>query len=154
LDARYVNKQTFYKLLSGIWVKLLGTKLSYIEPQPQKQECILECFVEIPIVGQNNFLLVLAMPTKLSYKAASTLFELPVDDITEADANDALNELANILAGQVQREINEDTHLDIPISLTKEQAQTLMQDIEPDWEIFTQDDEENNIYAGVFIGQN
>jgi hypothetical protein len=29
-----------------------------------------------------------------------------------------------------------------------------MQDIEPDWEIFTQDDEENNIYAGVFIGQN
>lgn len=136
-----------------MWTRLLGTKLSYIEPQPAKQECILECFVEIPIVGQNSFLLVLAMPKKLSHKAASTLFELPVDDITPEDANDALNELANILAGQVQREISEDTHLDLPIPLSKEQAQALMEDIEPDWEVFAQDDEGTNIYTGVFIGQ-
>lgn len=148
-----MNKQTFYSLLSGMWDKLFGAKLKYVEPQPHKQECILECFVEIPIVGRNNFLLVLAMPTKLSYKAASSLFELPLDDIEEADASDALNELGNILAGQVQREISEDTHLDLPIPLTKEQAQELMQGIEPDWEVFTEDEDDTIIYAGVFIGQ-
>ncbi|WP_156508677.1 chemotaxis protein CheX, partial [Oleiphilus sp. HI0132] len=148
-----MNKQTFYSLLSGVWTKLFGAELKYIEPQPHQQECILECFVEIPIVGQNNFLMVLAMPTKLSYRAASLLFQLPEEELSKNDANDALCELGNILAGQVQLEISEDTHLDVPIQLTKEQAQTLMQDIEPDWEVFTQDEDGTTIYAGVFIGQ-
>ena len=136
-----------------MWNSLFGTTLNYIEPQPHKQECILECFVEIPIVGRSNFLLVLAMPSQLSYQAASSLFELSVDDITKEDARDALNELGNILAGQLQREISEETHLDLPVSLSKEQAQVLMQGIEPDWEVFAQNEESMIIYAGVFIGQ-
>lgn len=136
-----------------MWSRLFGTELIYVEPQPHKLECALEYFVEIPIVGRHNFLLVLAVSSKLSYKAAASLFELPVEDISIEDANDAMSELGNILAGQVQREINEDTHLDLPIQLTKEQAQALMHDIEPDWEVFAQDDANNIIYTGVFIGQ-
>lgn len=136
-----------------MWSKLFSAELNYIEPQPRKQECILECFVEIPIVGRSNFLLVLAMPTQLSFQAASSLFELPINDISNDDARDALNELGNILAGQVQRQISEETHLDLPISLSKDQAQELMQDIEPDWEVFAENNEDMIIYAGVFIGQ-
>jgi len=151
MDIPSVNKQTFFGFLSETWTKLIDEQLSYIEPQILAQECILECFVEIPIVGKNTFLLVLAMPKKLSYEVGASLFQLPCSELNDADANDAMSELANILAGQVQRQLNEDTLLDIPAPLSKNEAQNIMKNIEPDWEVFARHNEEV-IYAGVFTG--
>ncbi len=146
-----MNKQTFFSLLSDVWSKIFKSELRFIEPQPRQQECILECFVEIPIVGSSNFMLVLAMPTKLSYKAAATLFQVAIEELSQDDANDALQELGNILAGQVQRKLSEDTQLEVPIQLPKEQAQSLIEDIDPDWEIFAADEDGTRLYAGVFV---
>lgn len=145
-----MTKQLFFNLLKDTWLKLFQTKLGFIEPQPKIQECLFECFVEIPIVGKKKFLLVMAMPMRLSYEVAATFFQLERPDLNDADANDAMNELVNILAGQVQRQLNEDTVLDLPITLTKDQAQTIIHGIEPDWEIFGQH-KNDVIYAGVFI---
>ena len=147
-----MTKQLFFDLLKDTWLRLFNSSLAYIEPQPQLQECIFECFVEIPIVGTKQFLLVMAMPKHMSYEVAGILFQEDPEALSEADANDALNELVNILAGQVQRQLNEDTVLDLPISLSKDQAQTIIQDIKPDWEIFGQY-KKDVIYAGVFIAQ-
>ena len=148
-----MTKQLFFDLLKNTWFKLFQTSLTFIEPQPKLQECLFECFVEIPIVGKKKFLLVMAMPMHLSYEVAATFFQLEQQELSEADANDAMNELVNILAGQVQRQLNEDTVLDLPISLTKNQAQTIIHGIEPDWEIFGQH-KHDVIYAGVFIADN
>lgn len=145
-----MTKQLFFDLLKDTWLKLFQTKLVFIEPQPKIQECLFECFVEIPIVGKKKFLLVMAMPMGLSYEVAATFFHLEQQDLSDADANDAMNELVNILAGQVQRQLNEDTVLDLPITLTKDQAQTIIHGIEPDWEVFGQH-KKDVIYAGVFI---
>ena len=153
LDDSLVNKQKFFSLLSDVWAKLFKSKLWFIDPQPRQQECILECFVEIPIVGSNNFMLVLAMPVHLSYKAAATLFQLTIDELDQDDSNDALNEFGNILAGQVQRTLNEETQLEVPIQIPKEQAESLIENIHPDWEIFAEDEEGTRLYAGVFVGK-
>lgn len=148
-----MNKQTFFSLLSDVWTKLFNSELRFIEPQPRQQECILECFVEIPIIGSSNFMLVLAMPTKLSYKAASTFFQLTIEELSQDDANDALYELGNILAGQVQRNLSEETQLEVPVQLPKEQAQSLIEDIDPNWEIYAEDEDGTRLYAGVFVGK-
>lgn len=145
-----MTKQLFFDLLKDTWFKLFQSSLVFIEPQPKIQECLFEYFVEIPIVGKKKFLLVIAMPIRLSYEVAGIFFHLEVQDLSEADANDAMNELVNILAGQVQCQLNEDTVLDLPVPLTKDQAQTIIHGIEPDWEIFGQH-KSDVIYAGVFI---
>lgn len=112
--------------------------------------CLLECFVEIPIKGERNFLLVLALPKSLTYFLASLFFQLDQSEISPEDANDSLNEIGNILAGSIQKQISEETTLDIPIPLTKDKALLLMKGIEPDWEIYLKD-ADDCLYAGVFI---
>jgi hypothetical protein len=148
-----VTKQLLFNLLQDTWLKLFQKSLVFIEPQPQVQECLFECFIEIPIVGKKRFLLVLALPESLSYEVAADFFQLDQQDLTQDDASDAINELVNMLAGQVQRELNEDTLLDLPITLSKDQAQSLIMGIEPDWEIYAQNNT-HIIYAGVFIAHN
>lgn len=98
-------------------------------------------------------MLVLAMPVHLSYKAAATLFQLTIDELDQDDSNDALNEFGNILAGQVQRTLDEETQLEVPIQIPKAQAESLIENIHPDWEIFAEDEEGTRLYAGVFVGK-
>jgi tRNA A58 N-methylase Trm61 len=145
-----VTKHLFFNLLQDTWLTLFRSSLIFIDPQPQAQECLFECFVEIPIVGKKKFLLVFALPEKLSYEVASDFFQLKQEELTKEDASDAINELVNMLAGQVQQELSEDTILDLPLALSRDQAQRLIMDIQPDWEIYARH-HEHVLYAGVFI---
>lgn len=111
---------------------------------------MFESFVEIPIKGKHTFLLVFALPNSLAYSLASIFFQLSVSEVSKEDAQDSLQEIANILAGRIQRQLSEETTLDVPVKLSKDKALALMQGIEPDWEIILKDGQ-TPLYAGVFV---
>ncbi len=143
-----MNKQLLYKLILETWSTYINIDLKPVNHSVDWQSCEFGCFIEIPIVGKQKFLLVLAASEKLAFVIASQFFQLAVDELTTQDATDSLGELANMLAGKVQQHLSEETQLELPIKVEKENAFKIMESIGPNWEAYARQDE-LILYVGV-----
>lgn len=93
-----------------VWSQFLGIPITAI-PMPQGQS---ECAAVISIEGHWNGAVIVACSRRLARQAAATMLSLPAAEIDEACWRDTLNEVANIIGGNIKALLPGPSRLGLP----------------------------------------
>lgn len=80
-----------------VWLQFLG-----IDIAPAAADVAAECATSIAIEGAWNGAIIVACSHTLAKKAAAAMFCCPVSEIDDASWRDTLNEVANIMGGNLK----------------------------------------------------
>lgn len=93
-----------------VWSQFLGIPIS---ARTSVQGCA-ECAASISIEGAWNGAVIVACSRQLARHAASTMFNLPSAEIDDASWRDTLNEVANIMGGNIKALLPGPSQLGLP----------------------------------------
>lgn len=93
-----------------VWTDFLGIALAPIPSTAGEAECA----ASISIEGAWNGAVIVACSRQLARQAAATMYCCPVDQVDDASWRDTLNELANIMGGNLKALLPGPSHLGLP----------------------------------------
>lgn len=93
-----------------VWSQFLGIPICACTQVRDEAECA----ASISIEGAWNGAIIIACSHRLARQAAATLFSCPVADIDDASWRDTLNEVANIMGGNIKALLPGPTSLGLP----------------------------------------
>lgn len=93
-----------------VWTDFLGISLA---PTPSTQG-EAECAASISIEGAWNGAVIVACSRQLARQAAATMYCCPVEQVDDASWRDTLNEVANIMGGNLKALLPGPSHLGLP----------------------------------------
>ena len=100
-------------LVESVWTVTLGFEVldpaGSIPPPPDNTLC--GC---VHLSGEWQGLVSVRVSEKLARSVASTMFEMSLEEITDAELNDALGEIANMTAGSVKALLPGPSSLSLP----------------------------------------
>lgn len=93
-----------------VWTQFLGIPLTASD----KVQGAAECAASISIEGAWNGAIIVACSRQLARHAAATMFSKPAEEIDDASWRDTLNEVANIMGGNLKALLPGPSHLGLP----------------------------------------
>lgn len=103
--------QHLIDITESVWTQFLGVE---IEPDASRP-APAECASTIAISGEWNGQVVVSCSTALARRAAAAMFHRPVEDMTEGHWRDALNEVVNIIGGNIKSLLPGPSRLELPV---------------------------------------
>lgn len=97
-------------ITENVWTQFLGVELEPDVASPARAECASS----IAINGAWNGVVVVSCSRSLARRAAAAMFHRDYEDMTEPQWRDALNEVANIIGGNVKALLPSPSRLDLP----------------------------------------
>ncbi|HEX4869100.1 MAG TPA: chemotaxis protein CheX [Moraxellaceae bacterium] len=103
-----------YELINDVteqvWSQFLGIPLAASATVHGEAECA----ASISIEGAWNGAIIVACSRQLARQAAATMFSLPLSEIDDASWRDTLNEVANIMGGNIKALLPGPSQLGLP----------------------------------------
>ena len=93
-----------------VWSQFLGIPIASSDSVQGEAECA----ASISIEGAWNGAVIVACSRKLARQAAATMFCMPATEIDEASWRDTLNEVANIMGGNIKALLPGPSQLGLP----------------------------------------
>ena len=105
--------QHLLDITESVWVQFLGLSL---QPDAEQQYPLpAECASSIAICGAWDGRVVVGCTRELAQQAAARMFHRPEGSLSEAQWQDALKEIANIIGGNVKALLPEPSRLELPV---------------------------------------
>lgn len=118
-----MNKQRLFDIVKTAWQAYSGIPLQLSSETLSKnlasQLTLSICASTAP--EQHSLLLCISRTTAVDL--AASMFALPADETTEANIEDAVSEIVNIIAGRVEKEFDRVGRLGIPTAVSSEKFQ-------------------------------
>ena len=126
MTAKPAN-QHLQDITEGVWVQFLGLSL---RPADATRPQLAECASTIAITGAWNGHVAVACNRALARQAAARMFHHPETSLKDAEWQDALKEIANIIGGNIKALLPSPSRLELPLFHTDwqppESAQVVM----------------------------
>ncbi len=104
--------QHLIDITESVWTRFLGIGLAPVEDMPPPRA---ECAASIAIEGAWNGVVVVCCSQELARRAAAAMFHCKEPDMTESQWRDALNEVVNIIGGNVKSLLPGPSRLELPV---------------------------------------
>jgi chemotaxis protein CheX len=120
-----IDRETVVEVMVDVWASFLGDESiieAFDEPSTDGLERIVaSVFVEGPWSGA----ILVGVSEETGREIAAALLAVPVADVSRADINDALGEVANVVGGNLKTLLPPPSTLSLPIVAAGGQAQVV-----------------------------
>jgi chemotaxis protein CheX len=106
------HNQHLQDITESVWLQFLGLAL---EPAAEASPQRAECASTIGISGAWNGQVVVGCSRTLARQAAARMFHRPEASLKDAEWQDALKEIANIIGGNIKALLPSPSRLDLPV---------------------------------------
>ncbi len=97
----HFNEEDINRIITDIWTSILGFEIEYVPDGvllPKGERSMVGC---IQIAGEWQGAVTLLCPDSLVRKATASMFEMSEDEVSDDEMQDALGELTNMTAGNI-----------------------------------------------------
>jgi chemotaxis protein CheX len=113
IGEMFASDEQIVAITQDVWSSFTGTAIG-----SASEEVALDAgdvtFGRVAVTGPWQGCVLLACPTQLARNAASAMFDLPAEQLTDDEVADALGELTNMIAGNIKSLLPGPSRLSMP----------------------------------------
>jgi CheY-specific phosphatase CheX len=107
-------EEAISRIVTDIWTSMLGLEVKFIPEGVSLPPDEPSKVGYIQLTGDWEGTVTLFCPESLAYKATASMFELPEDEVSHEEIHDALGELINMTAGNINAQLLSDSNISQP----------------------------------------
>jgi CheY-specific phosphatase CheX len=108
------SEKAISRIVTDIWTSMLGLEVKFIPEGVSLPPDEPSKVGYIQLTGDWEGTVTLFCPESLAYKATASMFEMPEDEVSHEEMHDALGELINMTAGNINAQLLKDSNISQP----------------------------------------
>jgi chemotaxis protein CheX len=108
------SEEAISRIVTDIWTSMLGLDVKFVPEGVSLPPDEPSKVGYIQLTGDWEGTVTLYCPESLAYKATASMFEMPEDEVSHEEMHDALGELTNMTAGNINTELLNDSNISQP----------------------------------------